>query len=236
MKVTSDILSSLKDYQAWSAGKRDFDLLDYVTCVATPDLFVGFGELFFPELVFHEGNHFLASHFQTTVYNDLVCAAKRSNCGSESHESHTHFDALSTTGRARSCCPGSRQTASVLLVDWHGRQRTGRGDLREDVRGPRGDVLPKDQVSFLGIRRLLDPASEPSKWSAPARRCGANRVDFPVPSRHTELRMLSMLSPDSQELGGRGSSCGEGCRGCGNSESCEDSRRGKGAPTRFISA
>ena len=76
MKVTTDILSTLKDYQAWSAGKSDFDLLDYVTCVATPNLFFGFGELFFPELVHHAGNYFLASHFRAALYDEWLARLK----------------------------------------------------------------------------------------------------------------------------------------------------------------
>ena len=77
MKVTTEILSMLKDYQTWSPGKPDFDLLDYVTCVATPDLFFGFGGLFFPELVLHAGNYFLASHFRASIYDDWLARLNR---------------------------------------------------------------------------------------------------------------------------------------------------------------
>jgi len=76
VRVPTDVLSMLKDYQSWAAGKSDFDLLDYVACVATPDLFFGFGELFFPEVVLHDGNYFLASDFRASTYNEWLVRLK----------------------------------------------------------------------------------------------------------------------------------------------------------------
>ncbi len=72
MRVPHEILAKLGDYQAWRSKKPDFDLLDYVTCVATPDLLFGFMELLCPSLVLHEGNYFLASHFDATKYNEWM--------------------------------------------------------------------------------------------------------------------------------------------------------------------
>lgn len=66
----------LSDYQSWAKGKPDFDLFDYVSCIATPDLFFAFGELFFPELILHEGNYFLASHFRSELYDQWLARLK----------------------------------------------------------------------------------------------------------------------------------------------------------------
>jgi hypothetical protein len=69
MIIPPAILRSLNDYQQWKSGKPDFDLLDYVGCIATPDLCYGFLGLLCPELIVHEGNYFLASHFDPTAYD-----------------------------------------------------------------------------------------------------------------------------------------------------------------------
>lgn len=68
MIQSPDLLAQLGDYQAWKGKATEFDLLDYVQCVATPDLFFGFLALLRPELVRHKGDYFLASHFVPETY------------------------------------------------------------------------------------------------------------------------------------------------------------------------
>lgn len=50
------------------AGRKDFDLLDYIGCVGTPDLFFGFVALLVPDLVMHEGEYFLVNRFDPAAY------------------------------------------------------------------------------------------------------------------------------------------------------------------------
>src|SRR5690242_10821967 len=68
MSVSDEVLAALNDFQGWRGKNRQFDLLDYVGCVATPDMFFGFLSLFEPELVLHDGEYFLASHFDRTTH------------------------------------------------------------------------------------------------------------------------------------------------------------------------
>ena len=66
------LISELSDFNAWKARspeKNKFTLLDYVACVATPDLMVGFSELFFPKLITHDGEYFIASRFSLEAYS-----------------------------------------------------------------------------------------------------------------------------------------------------------------------
>jgi len=68
LRTPTDILPELKDYQAWRAGKTDFDLIDYAMCTGTPDALCSFFELTDPDLVVHEGEYFLAHQFKIEVY------------------------------------------------------------------------------------------------------------------------------------------------------------------------
>jgi len=61
MNPSDAILDSLSDYQAWRGQKTDCDLLDYMTCVGTPDLLFAFMELLSPTLIPHDGNYVLAN-------------------------------------------------------------------------------------------------------------------------------------------------------------------------------
>lgn len=72
MTVPSSVLDALQDFQQWKAGRDDFDLLDYVGCVATPDLFYAFLSLLNPELIRHDGELFLASHFERSTYDEWI--------------------------------------------------------------------------------------------------------------------------------------------------------------------
>ncbi len=71
MKIKSSIIRQLSDFSAWrlvSPKGPNFSLLDYISCVGTPDLLFAFSELFCPELVFHEGDYFLEDRFNADVY------------------------------------------------------------------------------------------------------------------------------------------------------------------------
>jgi hypothetical protein len=70
--LSDKILTDLKEFQAWRRSKGDFDLLDYASCIATPDSFFAFHALFAPTLVLHEGFYFLASHFKASLYVDWM--------------------------------------------------------------------------------------------------------------------------------------------------------------------
>jgi hypothetical protein len=89
MRLPDPVLVKLSDFQAWSKSGSNgmgFDLLDYVGCVATPDLFFGFLELLCPSLVIHDGAYFLESDFDPKNYaawkeklSDVVAVQKIMN-------------------------------------------------------------------------------------------------------------------------------------------------------------
>jgi hypothetical protein len=67
------LLSLLNNLQSWrSTGPQneDFGFLNYLSCVATPDLLFGFGELFRPQLVEHEGSLYISERFSAQAYQD----------------------------------------------------------------------------------------------------------------------------------------------------------------------
>jgi len=68
----STILKKLSDFQQWrrSPDGEGITLLDYVGFVATPDLFFAFDQLFHPDLLVHDGNYYLASHFEPEIYRE----------------------------------------------------------------------------------------------------------------------------------------------------------------------
>lgn len=79
MRPKVDVLSQLTDFRAWALGGADpgrVTLLDYVGFVSTPDLLFGFAELFFPDLVVHEGRRFLASGFSIDTYEQWLNAGR----------------------------------------------------------------------------------------------------------------------------------------------------------------
>jgi len=79
MRPSASILAKLADFQEWSktgAEKGPISLLDYVGFVATPDLLFGFAELFCPDLIVHQGWHFLGSGFSADVYEQWLRAGK----------------------------------------------------------------------------------------------------------------------------------------------------------------
>jgi hypothetical protein len=72
MKIPPEILATLADVKGWAGEKAvgaEFTLLQYLMCVGTPDLLFAFAELFSPELVIHDGLHFLASRFSAETYD-----------------------------------------------------------------------------------------------------------------------------------------------------------------------
>src|SRR3954469_2226097 len=68
-ELSEPLLSELTDYQGWKRGaKGDFDLLDYVGSVMTPDIYFAAEELICPALICHDDIYFLKSHFDPAVY------------------------------------------------------------------------------------------------------------------------------------------------------------------------
>lgn len=68
-----DITLLLKDFSEWkkqSSGEVPFSMLDYVQCIATPDMFFAFSELFFPRLVLHEGYYFIKERFSEALFSE----------------------------------------------------------------------------------------------------------------------------------------------------------------------
>ena len=53
------VASELEDYLAWKSDKSDFDLIDYLMCVGTPDALVAMIELMRPELIQVDGDYFI---------------------------------------------------------------------------------------------------------------------------------------------------------------------------------
>lgn len=70
MHVSKESLQALREFNRWKSGAQgaSFSLLDFVCCVCTPDLLLGFAELFSPELVLHDGAYFIASRFDERTY------------------------------------------------------------------------------------------------------------------------------------------------------------------------
>jgi hypothetical protein len=82
MRVKRSVLERLEDFRAWGRtgpAPGPITLLDYVGFVALPDSVFAFAELFFPELVEHEGRKFLASRFSSAAYDAWIeagCSAE----------------------------------------------------------------------------------------------------------------------------------------------------------------
>ena len=79
MRPSASIIAKLADFQEWcktGADKSPISLLDYVGFVASPDLVFGFAELFCPDLIVHEGLHFLGSGFSADVYEQWLRAGR----------------------------------------------------------------------------------------------------------------------------------------------------------------
>ena len=77
MRVKRSVLERLEDFRAWgrtgaAPGAAPITLLDYVGFVALPDSVFAFAELFFPELVEHEGRKYLASRFSSAAYDAWI--------------------------------------------------------------------------------------------------------------------------------------------------------------------
>ena len=77
MRVKRSVLERLEDFRAWgrtgaAPGGDPITLLDYVGFVARPDFVFAFAELFFPELVEHEGRKYLASRFSSAAYDAWI--------------------------------------------------------------------------------------------------------------------------------------------------------------------
>jgi len=71
MKISENHLELLSDFQVWNEGKAVHDritLLDYVSFNATAELVLGFGELFFCELILVDQNYFIESRFDFATY------------------------------------------------------------------------------------------------------------------------------------------------------------------------
>jgi hypothetical protein len=71
MKIPESHLGLLSDFQGWNEGKAVHDritLLDYVSFNATAELLLGFGELYFCELILVDDNYFIESRFDFSIY------------------------------------------------------------------------------------------------------------------------------------------------------------------------
>ena len=70
MRVNRQTLDELREYSKWksSSSSGEFSLFDFICCVATPDLLFGFAEVFYPELVLHNGAYFIESRFDETTF------------------------------------------------------------------------------------------------------------------------------------------------------------------------
>lgn len=112
MNVPNAVLESLQDFQAWKAGKPDFDLLDYAGCVATPDLFFALSAVLAPELVVHEGNYFFASHFERSTY-EAWKEKRRDPIAIQKVMNHLH---LSTLFQAQDIPPAVVKTIAGRLA------------------------------------------------------------------------------------------------------------------------
>src|SRR5262245_5878841 len=75
MRIKDSVIAELQDLHAWSKTGGTgalVSLLSYVGFIATQDMLFAFAELFLPDLVVHEGRHFLASHFKQATYDSWV--------------------------------------------------------------------------------------------------------------------------------------------------------------------
>ncbi len=139
----------LKDYQAWAARKPQLDLFDYVTCVATPDSFFAFLELFLPDLVLHEGNYFLASHFEPRTYDDWKRQLKDPGAV-QKVMNHVHISTLFQQQEIPDLV--ARAVARQLAVSWSitlaakGLVTEMYGDTFEDLEG---NLLSEERVESL---------------------------------------------------------------------------------------
>lgn len=96
MQPDQSIMTQLTDFNEWSKTgpqQHPLTLLDYVGFVATPDLLFGFAALFWPDLIIHDGLHFLASGFSTEVYDQWQRAGK-TPCEIQRVMNHVHVSTL----------------------------------------------------------------------------------------------------------------------------------------------
>jgi hypothetical protein len=93
MKTPPEIVSSLTDFDAWRAGSQHFDMIDYAMCVTTPDLLCMMLELADPELVLHDGDYFLAHHFDAAVHRQW-CEQLRDSREVQRVMNHIHLSSL----------------------------------------------------------------------------------------------------------------------------------------------
>lgn len=145
MNVPQELLVKLRDYQAWRSEKLDFDLLDYVNCVATPDLLFGFLELLCPSLILHDGNYFLANHFNAATYdewmsqlNDPVAVQKVMN--------HMHISTLFQQQDVPDVV--AREAAQHIAACWSKALAD-----KELIAEAFGDTLENAEVTFFRIRK-----------------------------------------------------------------------------------
>jgi len=67
--LNAEFMDELTDFQGWKRGaKGEFDLLDYVGAIMTPDIYFALEELLCPALIRHDGIYFLRTHFDPEVY------------------------------------------------------------------------------------------------------------------------------------------------------------------------
>lgn len=96
MRPGSAVLSQLANFNAWlktGSSAEKIDLLDYIGFVATPDLMFGFASLLWPELIIHDGLHFLASGFSPAIYERW----KQTGCNAQDIQramNHIHVSTL----------------------------------------------------------------------------------------------------------------------------------------------
>jgi hypothetical protein len=152
MTVPKELLAKLGHYQEWRSGKLDFDMLDYVNCVATPDLLFGFLELLRPSLVLHQGNYFLASHFDEANYNEWM---KRLNdpVAVQKVMNHLHISTLFQQQEVPDIV--AREAAQQIAACWS-KVLADRGLVAEAF----GDTLEDAEVTFFGTPKW-NPIEQP---------------------------------------------------------------------------
>jgi hypothetical protein len=67
-KLDDGVLGELPDYLAWKSDKENFDLIDYLMCVGTPDSLLAMLELVKPSLVEVDGYLFIEHGFTEEIY------------------------------------------------------------------------------------------------------------------------------------------------------------------------
>jgi hypothetical protein len=72
MNVPEHLVSELADFRSWKRDSQSFDLLDYAGCVLTPDVLISVLSVVEPTLVVHDGEYFLASHFDPATYDSWL--------------------------------------------------------------------------------------------------------------------------------------------------------------------